>query len=85
MANHVGWQFTTHQCVTHIGQPMPSLVIGRSMASNGIEFYSVRSIAHKDPNRDRIVEGAMLRDSVPETSDCAGCLLLRTPACRGLR
>ena len=42
-------------CVSHVDQPMPSLVMCRSKTGRGMELYGVRSFAYEDPNRDRLI------------------------------
>lgn len=79
------WRFEIGQCVTHKNVRLQSLVVGRVHASNGMEFYTLRSYAAKDYIRDRIILGDELKFSVPRSVDCEGCLLLANNKCPGLR
>ncbi|TIT39964.1 MAG: hypothetical protein E5W76_17925 [Mesorhizobium sp.] len=71
------WQFELDALVTHKDGPMPSLVLSRIRTSKGDEVYGVRSFATVDPNRDRIIMGAVLKP----IDDAAWeiCLLAGTP------
>ncbi|CAH2409355.1 hypothetical protein [Mesorhizobium escarrei] len=55
------WQFEIGDWITHVSQPMPSLVMGRQRAGRLGEVYGVRSFAVEDPNRDRMILGISLK------------------------
>lgn len=71
------WRFELGAMITHRDGPMPSLVLYRTRASNGLEIYGVRSLAFEDPNRDRMMLGEAL---VPIDDQAWNvCLLAGTP------
>ncbi|RWF64341.1 hypothetical protein [Mesorhizobium sp.] len=55
------WRFELGAMITHRDGPMPSVVLYRTRASNGLEIYGVRSFAFEDPNRDRLIMGEVLK------------------------
>src|SRR5688572_24574018 len=66
-------------CITHVDQPMPSLVMCRMKAGNGWEIYGVLSFAYEDPQRERLILGTSL--VVPRKADCKECLLATSGMC----
>lgn len=79
----INWSFNIGQCVSHVSQNMPSLVMERVRTSKGNEIYGVRSFATEDPNRDRMILGECLVDVVPGSGPCQDCLLFNTGMCPG--
>lgn len=77
------WKFELGQCVTHVDQPMPSLVMWRTK-NDTHELYGVRSFLDKDTMRDRMILDGSLRAAVPHSEDCGACLLYNTGLCPGL-
>jgi len=77
------WRFQIGQCVSHISQDMPSLIMGRIRASNGMQFYGVRSFATDDANRDRVISGGSLVPVTLGSEPCQDCLLYNTGMCPG--
>ncbi|RWD64147.1 MAG: hypothetical protein EOS36_10795 [Mesorhizobium sp.] len=77
VAAETGWRFEIDSLVTHIDQPMPSIVMGRAKTSRGDEIYAVRSLAIEDPNRDRMMLGEVLQPIDDESWNV--CLLAGTP------
>lgn len=75
------WRFQIGQCVSHVSQNMPSLIMGRLRASNGLEFYGARSFSSNDSNRDRLMCGDSLVDVMPGSQPCSDCLLYKTGMC----
>ncbi len=77
------WAFKVGQCISHKDQSMPSLVMGRTRASNGMEFYGVRSFATVDPNRDRMMLGDFLVNVAPGDTGTQHLLFLAKGVVRG--
>lgn len=73
------WQFELGAMITHRDQPMPSLVMGRVRTTKGKEIYGVRSFAHVDPMRDRMIFGESLVVMDDDHPDWSDCLLANTP------
>ncbi|WP_027060549.1 hypothetical protein [Mesorhizobium loti] len=59
------WKFKIGAMITHVDHPMPSLVVdrqrGRPKRGPTIEVYGVRSFAHVDAQRDRLILGDYLK------------------------
>lgn len=79
----ITWQYEIGQCLTNETQRLQSIAVGRIKASNGLEFYALKSFARVDPNRSRLILASMLRPSIAGSDDCVGCTLLSTGACTG--
>lgn len=77
------WKFEIGQCVTHISQPLPSLVMWRTMC-DGREVYGLRSFLDNGQNRGLLILAESLRAAVPHSADCDNCLLYDTGLCPGL-
>jgi hypothetical protein len=62
---------------------MPSVVVSRATASNGLQIYGVRSFAEVDDNRERLMLGSALVSVSVGDEPCMTCLLYKTAGCPG--
>lgn len=78
------WSFDIGQCVTHVAQSLPSLVVWRAIAGPN-EIYGLKSYMRGDADSDRVILGDRLRRARVGSGDCANCLLASTCHCPALR
>lgn len=78
------WSFDIGQCVTHIDQCLPSLVLWRTLGGRN-EIYGLKSYLRGDADADRVILGDRLRRAQAGSGDCANCLLASTCHCPALR